>query len=106
MRRSSVTAGVSCRFGVHGQEDWSRHCQRLESDRKGFRGAGEFCYLLCLGGASCSDRVQIPNWPPGCEVGYHAITYGWLVDQVVRRTDPKKRSVGVFFKEEIAEKYS
>ncbi|VDO19552.1 unnamed protein product [Heligmosomoides polygyrus] len=49
---------------------------------------------------------QIPNWPPGCEVGYHAITYGWLVDQVVRRTDPKKRSVGVFFKEEIAEKYN
>ncbi|PIO76532.1 beta-lactamase [Teladorsagia circumcincta] len=49
---------------------------------------------------------QIPNWPPGTEIGYHAITYGWLVDQIVRRTDPKHRSIGVYFKEEIADKYS
>ncbi|XGW12831.1 hypothetical protein V3C99_013465 [Haemonchus contortus] len=49
---------------------------------------------------------QVPNWPPGTEIGYHAITYGWLVDQIVRRTDPKHRSIGVYFKEEIAEKYN
>ncbi|VDO35914.1 unnamed protein product [Haemonchus placei] len=49
---------------------------------------------------------QVPNWPPGTEVGYHAITYGWLVDQIVRRTDPKHRSIGVYFKEEIAKKYN
>uniref|UniRef100_A0A1I7WZG4 Beta-lactamase domain-containing protein n=1 Tax=Heterorhabditis bacteriophora TaxID=37862 RepID=A0A1I7WZG4_HETBA len=36
---------------------------------------------------------------------YHAITYGWIVDQIVRRADPKKRSVGRFFKEEVADKY-
>ncbi|KAK6016178.1 hypothetical protein OSTOST_18340 [Ostertagia ostertagi] len=43
---------------------------------------------------------------PGTEIGYHAITYGWLVDQIVRRTDPKHRSIGVYFKEEIADKYN
>ncbi|CAB3411478.1 unnamed protein product [Caenorhabditis bovis] len=48
---------------------------------------------------------QKPNWEPGTKSGYHAITYGWIVDQIVRRTDPKARSVGVFFKEEVADKF-
>lgn len=49
---------------------------------------------------------QKPNWIPGQEVGYHALTFGWLVDQLVRRIDPKKRSLSQFFKEEIAEPHS
>uniref|UniRef100_A0A0R3RPU1 Beta-lactamase domain-containing protein n=1 Tax=Elaeophora elaphi TaxID=1147741 RepID=A0A0R3RPU1_9BILA len=49
---------------------------------------------------------QKPNWTPGQEVGYHAITFGWLVDQLVRRIDPEKRSVSQFFKEEIAEPHN
>ncbi|KIH53981.1 beta-lactamase [Ancylostoma duodenale] len=48
---------------------------------------------------------QKPNWEPGTKSGYHAITYGWIVDQIVRRADPKGRSVGQFFKEEVADKY-
>ncbi|CAL2033244.1 unnamed protein product [Caenorhabditis brenneri] len=46
---------------------------------------------------------QKPNWEPGTKSGYHAITYGWIVDQIVRRADPKGRSVGRFFKEEVAD---
>uniref|UniRef100_A0A914D8Z3 Beta-lactamase-related domain-containing protein n=1 Tax=Acrobeloides nanus TaxID=290746 RepID=A0A914D8Z3_9BILA len=58
------------------------------------------------------DRVseiiesQTPLWKPGTKSGYHALTYGWLVDQIIRRVDPKKRSVGQFFREEIAEKHN
>uniref|UniRef100_A0A0M3IJH3 Beta-lactamase domain-containing protein n=2 Tax=Ascaris TaxID=6251 RepID=A0A0M3IJH3_ASCLU len=48
---------------------------------------------------------QAPNWAPGDCVGYHAITIGWLYDQLVRRIDPKKRSLSTFFKEEIAIPY-
>ncbi|MFH4982357.1 hypothetical protein AB6A40_009066 [Gnathostoma spinigerum] len=48
---------------------------------------------------------QTPNWPPGENVGYHALTIGWLFDQLVRRIDPKKRSLSMFFKEEIAVPY-
>ncbi|KAK6017216.1 hypothetical protein OSTOST_17295, partial [Ostertagia ostertagi] len=48
---------------------------------------------------------QKPNWEPGTKSGYHAITFGWIVDQIVRRADPKGRSVGRFFKEEVADKY-
>lgn len=47
--------------------------------------------------------TQKPNWEPGTKSGYHAITYGWIVDQIVRRADPQGRSVGRFFKEEVAD---
>lgn len=47
---------------------------------------------------------QRPNWEPGTEVGYHALTYGWLLDQIVRRADPKHRSLGEFYRQEIVEK--
>lgn len=41
-----------------------------------------------------------PVWPPGSKHGYHAITYGWLVGELVRRVDG--RTIGAFFNEEIA----
>ena len=44
--------------------------------------------------------VQQPVWEPGSAHGYHALTYGWLVGEVVRRVDG--RSLGAFFAEEIA----
>uniref|UniRef100_A0A914WZ40 Beta-lactamase-related domain-containing protein n=1 Tax=Plectus sambesii TaxID=2011161 RepID=A0A914WZ40_9BILA len=46
---------------------------------------------------------QTPNWPPGTATGYHALTYGWLVDQLIRRADPQKRGIGQFFRENIAQ---
>ena len=45
-----------------------------------------------------------PKWAPGTKTGYHAYTYGWLVDQIVRHTDGRKRGIGQFFREEIATK--
>ena len=42
-----------------------------------------------------------PFWEPGTRNGYHAITFGWLVGEVVRRVSGK--SLGTFFKEEIAD---
>uniref|UniRef100_A0A0N5A4A1 Beta-lactamase domain-containing protein n=1 Tax=Parastrongyloides trichosuri TaxID=131310 RepID=A0A0N5A4A1_PARTI len=46
---------------------------------------------------------QKPYWEPGTQIGYHAISYGWLVDQIIRHVDPKKRTIGKFFKEEITD---
>ncbi|KAI6193670.1 Beta-lactamase-related domain containing protein [Aphelenchoides besseyi] len=47
---------------------------------------------------------QKPNWIPGEQVGYHAITFGWLIDQIIRRADPQHRSLGQFYREEIQAK--
>lgn len=43
---------------------------------------------------------QAPWWKPGTQVGYHAITFGPLIGEVVRRITG--RSLGRFFAEEIA----
>src|SRR5258708_16279801 len=42
-----------------------------------------------------------PSWNPGLMHGYHALTFGWLVGEVVRRVSGK--SLGTFFREEVAE---
>jgi len=44
---------------------------------------------------------QKPFKEPGTSQGYHALTFGWLVGEIVRRVDG--RHVGQYFKEEIAE---
>ena len=44
---------------------------------------------------------QAPLWAPGTRHGYHALTYGHLVGELVRRITG--RSLGRFFREEVAE---
>jgi len=43
---------------------------------------------------------QEPWWEPGAKHGYHAITYGWLVGEVIRRVTGK--TPGTYFREELA----
>jgi CubicO group peptidase (beta-lactamase class C family) len=45
--------------------------------------------------------AQEPWWEPGSASGYHAVTQGYLVGEVVRRITG--RSLGTFFREEVAE---
>lgn len=45
--------------------------------------------------------AQAPFWKPGTQPGYHALTQGYLVGEVIRRVTGK--SVGTVFREEIAE---
>ena len=55
-------------------QDWKKFTERLES--------------------------QAPIREPGTSQGYHAMTYGWLTGELIRRVDG--RSAGQYFKEEIA----
>ncbi len=43
---------------------------------------------------------QEPWWEPGTKHGYHAITYGWLVGEVIRRITGK--TPGTYFRDELA----
>lgn len=45
--------------------------------------------------------AQEPWWTPGTRCGYHALTQGYLVGEVIRRITG--RTVGRFFREEIAD---
>ncbi len=44
---------------------------------------------------------QDPWWTTGTKHGYHALTYGWLVGEVVRRITGK--SLGTYFRDEVAQ---
>jgi CubicO group peptidase (beta-lactamase class C family) len=45
---------------------------------------------------------QRPAWEPGTRQAYHAITLGFFEGELLRRIDPRHRSLGQFFQEEIA----
>ena len=46
---------------------------------------------------------QSPAWTPGTRHGYHAISLGWYQSELLRRVDPNGRSLGRYFREELAE---
>jgi len=43
-----------------------------------------------------------PAWEPGSRQAYHALTLGFYEGELIRRVDPKHRSLGQFFQDEIA----
>lgn len=44
--------------------------------------------------------AEVPWWEPGTKHGYHALTFGFLVGEVIRRVSGQ--SVGTFFREHVA----
>lgn len=44
--------------------------------------------------------AEAPYWKPGTSVGYHGLTFGWLVGEVVRRV--AGQPLGRFFQERVA----
>jgi CubicO group peptidase (beta-lactamase class C family) len=45
---------------------------------------------------------QKPAWEPGTRQAYHAISLGFYQGELMRRVDPRHRSLGQFFQDEIA----
>ena len=45
---------------------------------------------------------QRPQWTPGFRHGYHTLSLGWYQNELIRRLDPDKRSIGTYFQDEIA----
>jgi CubicO group peptidase (beta-lactamase class C family) len=50
---------------------------------------------------AAATAAEPPFWPPGERLAYHALTFGWICGELVRRTDG--RSVGRFLADEVAE---
>jgi CubicO group peptidase (beta-lactamase class C family) len=45
---------------------------------------------------------QKPVWQPGTRQAYHALTLGFYEGELLRRVDPRRRSLGQFFQDEIS----
>jgi CubicO group peptidase (beta-lactamase class C family) len=46
---------------------------------------------------------QKPAWPPGTRHGYHLMSLGLYMQELIRHVDPARRTLGRFFHDEIAE---
>ncbi len=78
-----VSMLLNHKAGLPGFEDWIELDELADWDRA--------CARLA---------AQTPMWEPGTACGYHAVTYGFLVGEVIRRITG--RSVGRFFADEVA----
>lgn len=59
--------------------------------------------MACVDWEYMVERLEAeePWWKPGIRNGYHMLTFGWTVGELVRRVSGK--SLGRFFRDEIAE---
>jgi CubicO group peptidase (beta-lactamase class C family) len=82
---------------------------QVMTHRSGVLGSQELTNLVSLDdGSGLGDTAAIaaaieraaPLWEPGTKTGYHTLTYGWILGEVVRRVDG--RDLGGFFREEAA----
>ena len=93
-------------FGCLGKS--STTVRQLLSHQSGAIGLPGSDELVSWDGAGWSDTVAIasgvaagpPAWDPGTRHGYHGVTFGWLVGELVRRISGA--SLGTFFDAEVA----
>jgi CubicO group peptidase (beta-lactamase class C family) len=58
--------------------------------------------LADFDGLAAAIARQRPRWRPGTRHGYHGVSLGWFEGELMRRVDPRKRTLGRFFAEEVA----
>lgn len=90
-------------YGQNGKQDTQvRHFMSHSAGVPGFDPAFASAeQLYDWPGCIANLEQQAPWWEPGSQSGYHAITQGYLIGELVRRISG--RSIGQFFREEIAE---
>jgi CubicO group peptidase (beta-lactamase class C family) len=73
------------------------HTSGLAGWNDQFPTEGLYDWNLCV----TKLAAQKPWWKPGTKSGYHAVTFGYLLGEVVRRVTGK--SIGTFFRDEVAQ---
>ena len=94
-------------FGAAGKESTS--VRQLLSHQSGAIGVPGAARMMSWDGRGWADTVAIaadiaaapPEWVPGSRHGYHGLTFGWLVGELVRRVSGA--SLGTFFWTEVAQ---
>ncbi len=94
-------------FGCLGKERTT--VRQLLSHQSGAIGLPDSDDLLSWDGTGWADTVTIaagvatgaPAWEPGTRHGYHGVTFGWLVGELVRRISGS--SLGAFFDQAVAQ---
>lgn len=89
-------------FKANGKEDVAvRHLMSHTAGLSGWQEPMTGADLYDWEKATSLLAAQAPWWEPGTASGYHAITQGYLVGEVVRRVSGQ--TIGSFFRAELAE---
>jgi CubicO group peptidase (beta-lactamase class C family) len=96
-------------WGAAGKEHTT--VRQLLSHQAGAIGVPDADRLLGWDGTGWADPPAIaaaiaaapPAWEPGTAHGYHGVTFGWLVGELVRRVSGV--SLGTFFRTEVAARF-
>ncbi|MCP2289921.1 serine hydrolase domain-containing protein [Nocardia amikacinitolerans] len=89
-------------FAANGKGDIEiRHVLAHTSGVSGWQPPIDLADIYDTEAAAARLAAQPPWWEPGSASGYHALNYGHLVGEVIRRVTG--RSLGRFFAEELAE---
>ncbi|MDA1076299.1 MAG: serine hydrolase [Proteobacteria bacterium] len=88
-------------YAANGKEKTEvRHFMSHSAGVPGFAPVLSAAELYDWAGAIENLAAQKPWWEPGTQSGYHAITQGFLIGEVIRRITGK--TMGTFFADEIA----
>ncbi len=90
-------------FSQNGKENIT--VRQLLSHQAGLCAIDEPMDLTMLGNTERMAEIiaaQAPLWEPSKKHGYHGITLGWYESELIRKTDPQHRTIGQFFRDEIA----
>jgi CubicO group peptidase (beta-lactamase class C family) len=101
IRYEDKVASVWPEFAANGKENVT--IAQLMSHQAGLNGFAEPTSTTDMydwNGCTAKLARQKPAWEPGTASSYHAMTYGWLAGEVVRRVS--KKSIGQFVRDEIA----
>lgn len=92
-------------FAAHGKGD-ATVAQLLSHQCGLYTVDGDISLAEALDWTTITSRLAdtAPRWPIGTQHGYHALTYGWLAGELVRRVDPQGRSLGAFVRDEIVDR--
>src|SRR4051794_33248726 len=94
-------------FAQNGKEDvLVRHVLLRTAGVLGYDGQNDVTRLDATGwdsydAISAGFAGAAPVWPPGSRHGYHALSVGWLLAEIVKRASG--RSIGRFFRDEIGD---
>jgi CubicO group peptidase (beta-lactamase class C family) len=91
-------------FGKHGKDNGTVYDALTHRLGVPLMPVGVTPELMCDWDWMVSQLAEMrPLFEPGTKSAYMAYTFGWVVGEVVRRTDPKERPFGTFIQEEICQ---
>ncbi|MCW3489479.1 serine hydrolase domain-containing protein [Dethiobacter alkaliphilus] len=91
-------------FAQNGKENITvRHLLNHQSGLAALDRRIDFATVADTDALAAVLAAQRPWWEPGKYHGYHNVTFGWCESMLIKKVDPRNRTIGRFFVGEVAD---